>query len=64
MTPDSKALFLIAGDEARQPVFIVDLNGSPVREVLDSIPSTTFSYHLTAGNWFFHTKSVSSGRDL
>ena len=27
---------LIAGDEARQPVFSVDLNGGPVRKVLDS----------------------------
>jgi dipeptidyl aminopeptidase/acylaminoacyl peptidase len=35
-TPDSKALFLIAGDEARQPVFRVDLSGGPVRKVLDS----------------------------
>jgi dipeptidyl aminopeptidase/acylaminoacyl peptidase len=35
-TPDSKALFLIAGDEARQPIFRVDLSGGPVRKVLDS----------------------------
>ena len=28
-TPDSKALFLIAGDEARQPVFKVDLSWRP-----------------------------------
>ena len=35
-TPDSKAVFLIAGDEARQPIFRVDLSGGPVRKVLDS----------------------------
>ena len=34
--PDSKSLFLIAGDEALQPIFRVDLSGGSVRKVLDS----------------------------
>ena len=57
-TPDSKALLLIAGDEARQARL---QSGSELAvrcgRFWIRIPSTTFSYHLTVRNWFFHTRA-------
>jgi len=63
-TPDSKALFLIAGDEARQPVFRVDLTGSPVRKVLDSHTNDDLQLSPDGSRLVFSHQSLSTPAEI
>ncbi|HEU0006412.1 MAG TPA: S9 family peptidase [Terriglobia bacterium] len=63
-TPDSKALFLIAGDEARQSVFSVDLNGGPVRKVLDSHTIDDVQLSPDARKLVFSHQSLSTPAEI
>ena len=63
-TPDSKALFLIAGDEARQPVFRVDLNGGPVRKVLDSHTNDDLQLSPDGKRLVFSHQSLSTPAEI
>lgn len=63
-TPNSKALLLIAGDEARQPVFRVDLSGGPVRKVLDAHTNDDLQVSPDGKQLVFSHQSLSAPAEI
>jgi dipeptidyl aminopeptidase/acylaminoacyl peptidase len=62
--PDSQSLYLVAGDEAKQPIFKVGIGGGPVQKVVDS--HTNDELQLSAdGRWLvFSRQSLSAPAEI
>jgi dipeptidyl aminopeptidase/acylaminoacyl peptidase len=63
-TPDSKALVLIAGDEARQPLFRVDVAGGPVRKILDAHTNDDVQLSADGNQLVFSHQSLSAPAEI
>lgn len=63
-TPNSKALFLIAGDEARQPVFKVELSGGSARKILDSHTNDDLQVSPDGKRLIFSHQSLSAPAEV
>src|SRR5262245_1223168 len=63
-TPDSKALVLIAGDEARQPLFRVDAAGGPVRKILDAHTNDDVQLSADGKQLVFSHQSLSTPAEI
>ncbi len=63
-TPDSRELFLIAGDEARQPIFRVEISSGPVRKLIDSHTNDEIQVAPNGKRLIFSRQSLSAPADI
>jgi dipeptidyl aminopeptidase/acylaminoacyl peptidase len=63
-TPDSQGLYVIAGEEARQPIFKVDARGGPVRKLLDSHTNDDLQVTPDGRRLVFSHQSLSAPADI
>lgn len=62
--PDSKGLFLIAGEEARQPIFRVETHGGPIRKLIDSHTNDDLQVAPDGKRLIFSHQSLSDPADI
>lgn len=62
--PDSRSLYFVAGDEARQPVFNVSVEGGPVRKVVVSHTNDELQVSRDGRQLIFSRQSLSSPAEM